>query len=66
MGQYKANSVMLITLRPQVFHNMPTTIEGSGVTIDCISGATGERPHMELPAAEDLGRGGREGGVIKS
>ena len=41
MSQHKANSVTLITLRPQVFHNMPTTKEGGGVTIDYISGVTG-------------------------
>ena len=46
---------------------MPTTKEGGGVTIDCISGVTVGSPHTELHAAEERAErreGGR--GIIKS
>ena len=40
--------MMLTVLWRKYPHSMPTTIEGSGVIIDCITGVTVVRLHMEL------------------
>ena len=57
-GPIYGSGVMLITLCPTHPHNMPTTIEGDGAIVDCITGVTVVRLHMELSL--------RREGVIES